>query len=72
MCATSAHRHCDVRWSHPRRTYVIPRVLPQPSELIMASLPRPLGLVLEYDERRKRATVVELIEGSVAEQKSKV
>lgn len=51
---------------------MIPRLLPQPSELIMASLPRPLGLVLEYDERRKRATVVELIEGSVAEQKSKV
>lgn len=51
---------------------MIPRLLPQPSELIVASLPRPLGVVLEYDERRKRATVAELIEGSTAEQQSKV
>mmetsp|Transcript_12730 Transcript_12730/g.27574 ORF Transcript_12730/g.27574 Transcript_12730/m.27574 type:complete len:290 (-) Transcript_12730:387-1256(-) len=54
------------------RTFVFSKVLPGPSEILAVTLPRPLGIVLEYDERRKRAVVVDLIEGSYADQRRKV
>ena len=54
------------------RTFAFPRVVPWPSELVLATLPRPLGVVLEWDDRHKRVVVAELVEGSNAQQKSKV
>lgn len=48
------------------------KLLPQPSELITVTLPRSLGVVFEYDQRVKRATVVDTVEGSAAAQKQKV
>lgn len=48
------------------------KLLPQPSELITVTLPRPLGVVFEYDQRFKRAVVVDTVEGSAAAQKQKV
>lgn len=42
------------------------------SRLLTVRLPRPLGVVLQYDEERKRAVVSELVPGSVAEQRLKV
>jgi hypothetical protein len=54
------------------RTYVFNKLLPQPSELITVTLPRPLGVVFEYDQRFKRAVVVDTVEGSAAAQKQKV
>ncbi len=56
----------------PIRTYVFARSLPVPSDILTVTLPRPLGVVLEYDERFKRATVVDLIEGTNADQRRKV
>jgi hypothetical protein len=50
------------------RTYVFDKKLPQPSELVLVRLPRPMGVVFEWDQRRKRAFVVDVVEGSVAEQ----
>ena len=41
-------------------------------ELLLVTLPRPLGVVLEWDEGKRRAVVSELIPGSNAEQKRKV
>lgn len=40
------------------RTFVFSRVLPQPSQLVMVTLERPLGIIFEEDVRRKRAVVV--------------
>lgn len=48
------------------------KVLPQPSELVTVTLPRPLGVVFEYDSQLKRAVVVDTIEGSAAAQKQRV
>lgn len=48
------------------------KVLPQPSELVTVTLPRPLGVVFEYESRFKRAVVVDTIEGSAAAQKQRV
>ncbi len=42
------------------------------SDILLVTLPRPLGVVLEWDERRKRAVVVDLVEGTAAEQRSRV
>ncbi|GIL78527.1 hypothetical protein Vretimale_6122 [Volvox reticuliferus] len=53
------------------RTYVFARSLPVPSDILTVTLPRPLGVVLEYDERFRRATVVDLIEGTNADQRRK-
>ncbi|GLC39054.1 hypothetical protein PLESTF_000515100 [Pleodorina starrii] len=53
------------------RTYVFARSLPVPSDILIVTLPRPLGVVLEYDERFRRATVVDLIEGTHADQRRK-
>jgi len=47
-------------------------VLQQPSELITVTLPRPLGVVFEYDQPRKRALVVDVVPGSAAAQRMKV
>eukprot|EP00798_Chlamydomonas_sp_ICE-L_P021980 gene21980-29041_t len=54
------------------RSFVFSRLLSKPSEILAISIPRPLGLVLEYDEQRKRTIVVELVEGSNADQLRKV
>lgn len=48
------------------------KVLPQPSELITVTLPRPLGVVFEYDQPRKWAVVVDVVPGSAAAQRMKV
>lgn len=48
------------------------RSLAVPSDILTVTLPRPLGVVLEYDERFRRATVVDLIEGTNADQRRKV
>ncbi|EFJ42115.1 hypothetical protein VOLCADRAFT_119533 [Volvox carteri f. nagariensis] len=57
--------------SRQLRTYVFARVLPVPSDILTVTLPRPLGVVLEYEERFRRATVVDLIEGTYADQRRK-
>lgn len=54
------------------RTVVFKKLLPQPSEIILAQLPRPLGIVFEYDERLKRVFVSEFVEGSNAEQRRRL
>lgn len=54
------------------RTYVFNKLLPQPSELLTVTLPRPLGVVFEYDARFKRAVVVDVVEGSAAAQRQRV
>lgn len=54
------------------RTFVFNRLLPQPSELVVVTLPRPMGVVFEYDERKKCAVVAGVVEGSPAEQRRKV
>ncbi|KXZ50094.1 hypothetical protein GPECTOR_18g70 [Gonium pectorale] len=53
------------------RTYVFARALPVPSDILVVTLPRPLGVVLEYDDRFRRATVVDLIDGTNADQRRK-
>jgi hypothetical protein len=54
------------------RTFVFNRLLPQPSELLTVTLPRPMGVVFEYDQRKKQAVVAGVVEGSAAEQRRKV
>ncbi len=39
------------------------QVLPQPSQLITVTLPRPLGIVFEEDARKKRAVVAGFVPG---------
>jgi hypothetical protein len=51
------------------RTYLFEKKLRQPSELVVMTLPRPLGVILEEDKRRKRVVVSGTIAGSRAEQK---
>eukprot|EP00882_Tetradesmus_deserticola_P006919 GHRQ01007289.1.p1 GENE.GHRQ01007289.1~~GHRQ01007289.1.p1 ORF type:complete len:321 (+),score=76.04 GHRQ01007289.1:173-1135(+) len=54
------------------RTFVFNRLLPQPSELVTVTLPRPMGVVFQYDKRTKQAVVADVVEGSAAEQRRKV
>lgn len=54
------------------RTFVFEKVLPGSSEIVCVSLPRPLGVVFEYDQQKKRAFVADFIPGGNAEQRSKV
>jgi hypothetical protein len=51
---------------------VFSKQLPQPSQVVAATLPRPLGIVFEFDEQRKRVAVVDFVEGSNAERLAKV
>jgi hypothetical protein len=51
---------------------VFNKLLPQPSELVTVTLPRPLGVVFEYDTRLKRSVVVDVVEGSAAAQRQKL
>jgi hypothetical protein len=53
------------------RTFVFAKTLPQPSQLVLVTLPRPMGVVFEWDARRKRAFVAGVVAGSVAEQRRK-
>ncbi|GAX77583.1 hypothetical protein CEUSTIGMA_g5027.t1 [Chlamydomonas eustigma] len=53
------------------RTFVFPSLLPA-GHLVVISLPRPLGIVLKWDDRRKCAVVSELIAGGHADQRRKV
>lgn len=55
-----------------RRTFVFEKLLPHPSKLIKVTLPRPLGIVFEEDERRQRVVVGSFVEGGLAEQEYKV
>lgn len=48
------------------------KLLPQPSELLLVTLPRPMGVVFEYDQQKKRAVVADVMQGSAAEQQQKV
>uniref|UniRef100_A0A7S3RAD1 Uncharacterized protein n=1 Tax=Dunaliella tertiolecta TaxID=3047 RepID=A0A7S3RAD1_DUNTE len=59
------------RSSKEMRTFVFNKLRPD-GELLLVTLPRPLGIVFEYDERRKQAIVVDLVEGSYADQRRKV
>lgn len=62
-----------VRWRvRARRTFVFAHTLPVASDIVVVTLPRPLGVVLEYDERFKRTTVVDLVEGTYADQRRRV
>ncbi|KAK9794343.1 hypothetical protein WJX73_005761 [Symbiochloris irregularis] len=54
------------------RTFVFERLLAQPSQIVSVSLPRPTGIILEEDKRRQRVVVAGFVEGSAAEQQSKV
>jgi hypothetical protein len=51
---------------------VFEKVLPGGSDIVAVTLPRPLGVVFEYDEARKRAVVAETVPGSNADQRAKV
>eukprot|EP00882_Tetradesmus_deserticola_P008531 GHRQ01008996.1.p1 GENE.GHRQ01008996.1~~GHRQ01008996.1.p1 ORF type:complete len:294 (+),score=64.92 GHRQ01008996.1:166-1047(+) len=54
------------------RTFVFNHLLPQPSKLVTVTLPRPMGVVFQYDKLTKQAVVVDVVEGSAAEQRRKV
>ncbi|KAL4428114.1 hypothetical protein ABPG75_002203 [Micractinium tetrahymenae] len=53
------------------RTFVFSKALPQPSQLVVATLERPLGIVFEEDKRRKRAVVAGFAPAGHAEQLAK-
>eukprot|EP00873_Tetraselmis_striata_P001020 jgi/Tetstr1/421284/TSEL_001157.t1 len=57
--------------SREPRTFVFEKLLPHPSKLIKVTLPRPLGIVFEEDERRQRVVVGSFVEGGLAEQEYK-
>jgi len=59
-----------VRDTQPR-SFLFRRLLPGPSALVTVTLPRPLGVVLEYDEAGRRAVVVDTIEGTAADRARK-
>lgn len=48
------------------------KLLPSPSELVRVTMERPLGIIFEEDVRRRHAIVAGFVEGSNAEQASKV
>ena len=48
------------------------RVLPQPSQVLAVSLPRPMGVIVEEDAQRGRVIVSGFQEGSPAEKRAKV
>jgi hypothetical protein len=54
------------------RSFVFEKTLCQPSELVLVTLPRPLGIILEEDKRRKCVLVSGTIAGSRAEQKAQL
>ncbi|GBF97990.1 hypothetical protein Rsub_10664 [Raphidocelis subcapitata] len=54
------------------RTFVFEKTLPLPSEIVAVSLPRPLGVIFEFDEKRKRAFVAGFVPGGNAEQRRAV
>jgi len=51
---------------------VFEKALPGDSELVAVTLPRPLGVVFEYEEPKKRAFVAGFVPGGNAEQRQKV
>jgi hypothetical protein len=51
---------------------VFEKALPRSGEIVVVSLPRPLGVVFEYDEKLKRASVAGLVPGGNAEQRRAV
>lgn len=53
------------------RTFVFNPLLPQPSNIIAVTLPRPLGVVFEYDVQRKHTVVAELVPGAYADKQAK-
>jgi hypothetical protein len=53
------------------RTFLFDKILPQPSQLIVVKLPRPLGIVFEEDVRMGRAVIAEIVPGGNADQRSK-
>jgi hypothetical protein len=46
-------------------------VLPGGSEIVCVTLPRPMGVVFDWDEARRRAVVSGFVEGGNAEQRRK-
>ena len=53
------------------RTFLFEKILPQPSQLIVVKLPRPLGIVFEEDTRTGRAVLAEIVPGGNADQRRK-
>lgn len=53
-------------------TFVFDRVLSGPSYLVQVTLPRPLGVVFEYEEDAKRVVVTNLVGGGNAERRARV
>jgi hypothetical protein len=53
------------------RTFLFDKILPQPSQLVVIKLPRPLGIVFEEDTRMGRAVLAEIVPGGHADQRSK-
>lgn len=53
------------------RTFLFEKILPQPSQLIVVKLPRPLGIIFEEDSRSGRAVLAEIVPGGNADQLSK-
>lgn len=54
------------------RTYVFERTLGAGSAVVAVRLPRPLGVVFEYDEQRRRAVVAGFVPGGNAERRRRV
>jgi hypothetical protein len=53
------------------RTFLFEKVLPPPSALVVATLPRPLGMVLEEDVRTRRVVVAALAPGGNADRRAR-
>lgn len=53
-------------------TGCLSRILPQPSEIVAVSLPRPFGITFREDKRNQLVVVDELIPGSKADKLAKV
>eukprot|EP01025_Chloroclados_australasicus_P044868 TRINITY_DN4889_c0_g1_i11.p1 TRINITY_DN4889_c0_g1~~TRINITY_DN4889_c0_g1_i11.p1 ORF type:complete len:331 (+),score=48.29 TRINITY_DN4889_c0_g1_i11:41-994(+) len=54
------------------RTFVFPKILPQPSQIILTTLERPLGIIFEEQKIAKRVVVTELVENGNADQALKI
>ena len=54
------------------RSFIFDRILPQPSVMIVVTLPRPLGIIFEEDVRHGgRAVVVDIVPGGSADRLTK-
>jgi hypothetical protein len=58
--------------SRKPRTFVFEKKLRQPSTVFAVTLPRPMGVIVEEDKRRKRVVVADVVEKSRAGQRVKL